>query len=104
MPIARKGKTGKIFAKETAIAELSEVIKWLGEEHFIETDSTRTPSGTERYWVFDVGEGLALAFLYSDITNELLIGTNQDGVLHSKLKERFIPSLKTTATQGVMWD
>ena len=97
-----KGKTGTVFAKVECKADLTDVRASLGDEHYIETDPTRTHSGIERFWVFDVGDNVALAFQYFDLINLLLVGTNQKGNIHPKLLQRFI-SFKTKPTKGVMW-
>ena len=74
----------------------------LEKEHFIEDDPTRTHSGTERYWVFETRDGVALAFQYHDITNELLAGSNR------KLKDplsvafAFLP-VSLEEINGTMW-
>lgn len=103
MSVQWKGKTGTIYAKAESNISLEEVKACLGEEHFVETDPMRTASGIERYWVFDVGEGIALAFQYSDELNNLMIGTNKEGPIHAKLFQRFV-TFPTTKIQGVMWE
>jgi hypothetical protein len=97
-----EGKTGTVYAKKECDVCLEEVLACLGEEHYIETDPSRTHSGIERFWIFDAGNGLALAFQYLDPIGKLFIGINQEGNIHPKLLQRFI-SFPTKATTGVMW-
>ena len=54
------GKTGKVFAKRESAVSLEEVKKWLGEEHYVESDPSEAHSVIERFWVFDVGGDIAL--------------------------------------------
>ena len=84
------GKTGKVFAEKQSKVKLNDVRKWLGKEHFIESDPLSTHSGIERYWVFDVGSGLALCFKYLDPIETLMIGSNKDSPINAKLLQRLI--------------
>jgi hypothetical protein len=97
------GKTGKVFAVRKCTIELDRVKECIGEPHHIETDPTRTHSGIERYWVFDVGQDLALCFHYLDPIKLLLIGTNREGFIHTKVLERFI-TFNTGQAEGLMWE
>ncbi|GAB2198358.1 hypothetical protein [Sessilibacter sp. MAH4] len=98
-----EGKTGKVFAKAESTIELKKVIACLGQEHFVEDDPMKTASGIERFWIFDVGGDMALAFEYCDMVNRLLIGTNRKEALNQKLLQRFI-SFPTKPSEGVMWE
>ena len=78
------GQTGVVNCFGRLKIKYDELISYLNEEHFVEDDPTRTHSGTERYWVFEVADGVALAFKYHDLTEELLVGSNYS------LKDPFI--------------
>jgi len=103
MPKKWDSKTGAVFAKRICQIELKKLVDTLGREHYVEADPTRTASGIERYWIFEISPDLALAFHYSDCKQELLIGENRQGEIHPKILERFFP-YPTKKTQGLMWE
>ena len=95
-------KTGPITCFGRCKAKYNEVIKHLGKEHFVEDDPTRTHSGTERYWVFEICEGVALAFQYHDVTEELYIGSNKELDKPYDIAYQFIP-FSLEKVNGEMW-
>ncbi|WP_395378160.1 hypothetical protein [Marinicella sp. W31] len=103
MPNKWKGRTGKVYAKRRAYIDLNEVKQSIGQEHYIEEDASNTHSGIERYWVFEVEKGFALAFLYLDEKEELYIGSNQEEDLHMEILEQFV-SFPSEKTEGLIWD
>ena len=97
------GKTGTVFAKREGNVPLEEVKTWLGDEHYVEADPSATHSDIERFWVFDVGEGLALCFQYFDQLGKIVVGINRDAKIHPKLLEKFV-GFETAETEGILWE
>jgi len=70
------GNTGEIHAIGEVEIQLATVESYLHAAHYVESDPMRTHSGVERFWVFEVQEGVALAFWFHDIGSRLYIGSN----------------------------
>jgi len=96
-----KGKTGIVNCFGRCKIKYSEVLKYLEKEHFVESDASRTHSGTERYWVFNEN-GVALAFCYYDATGELYVGSNQKLEFPDKIAAQYIP-ISLNKETGEMW-
>lgn len=97
------GRTGVVRAVGQWKISLEETLRFLGDAHFVEEDPSRTHSGTERVWVYELSNSLALAFRYHDETQELFVGSNRvldeiDAVAH-----QFIP-IEFDEVSGVMWE
>lgn len=98
-----EGKTGTVKCFGKCVINESDVIRSLGEPHFVEDDPTRTRSGTEMYWAFETEDGDALAFTFHQIIEELYVGTNGDQAGCKEIVDRqfqipFLPE------HGVLWD
>lgn len=96
-------KTGVVYAKRQCHIPLERVCECIGQAHYIETDPLKTHSGHERFWVFDVGNDLALCFQYFDPIGKLIIGTNKQSNIHIKILERFV-DFQTENCNGIMWE
>lgn len=97
------GKTGVVNCFGRSKIKYDELIEYLNTEHFVEDDPSRTHSGTERYWVFEISDGVALAFKYHDITEELLVGSNDSLTEPYNIVSEFIP-IPFEKEFGEMWN
>ncbi|TQV67012.1 hypothetical protein FKG94_26450 [Exilibacterium tricleocarpae] len=96
-----QGKTGAVICFGRCKIKYEELVKHIEKEHFVESDTSRTHSGTERYWVFEVN-GTALAFRYHDLTEELYVGSNQEFDHPDEIAAQYIPVPFEKET-GEMW-
>lgn len=95
------GKTGTVNCFGRCKIKYDALVNYIEKEHFVEHDKSRTHSGTERYWVFEV-DGAALAFRYHDITEELYVGSNQELDCPGEIAAQYVPVL-FEKEKGEMW-
>ncbi len=97
------GKTGKMYALGCCNVNYEVLINILLTEHYIEDDLTRTFSGIERYWVFELSTNIAIGFIYSDIKKELFTGTNDIHKISLDKVMNFFP-FPFEESQGILWE
>ncbi len=97
------GRTGPIQSLGKWNISLVEVECFLGDPHFVENDPSRTHSGTERFWAFELSASVALAFRFHDLIEELYVGSNAAVDDIGAIIADFIP-IEFVESSGLLWD
>lgn len=98
-----ESKTGPVECVGKWALALPLVEQYLPEPHYIETDTLKTHSGRELYWLFELERDTVLAFRFHEVSQELYVGVNRETKDLEKVLSKIIP-MECIPVRGLMWE